>query len=313
MATMKQAQITTWNTTPNYVEVPVPPTPANAPFVRVKVLASGLHSLVRLRATGTHYSATQLPHVPGSDGVGSLPDGSIVYFSAMMLPHGGAFTEYVDIPHIACTKLPTGADPVQVAGLVNPAAGSWMALASLVAQLPTKFTVTILGVTSLSGTAAVSVAKLFGAGRVVGVARSKDKMDAIDGLDATVVLSDEGSTDWSAALETDVILDFLYGWPALCLLKAVKGVVHVQYMQIGSLAGPTIALPGDLLRSKNITLRGSGPGAWTREQFAQQAPKIVAAVAQGKIKPYPFRQVKLEEVETVWEESAKTGERIVFL
>lgn len=89
-------------------------------LVQVKVIASGVHRLVRSRAAGKHYSAKGLPHIPGIDGTGTTTDGKLVYFSTIT-PTGGTMADYVNVPKRATISLPEGADPVQIAGLVNPA------------------------------------------------------------------------------------------------------------------------------------------------------------------------------------------------
>ncbi len=308
---MKQAQVAAWGESPTVYDVPAPQfPPPDSDLVQIKVLAAGLHSLVRGRATGKHYSAKSLPHIPGTDGVGLTPEGKLVYFPSMT-PHGGSFTELINVPRPATSPVPSGADPIQVAGLLNPVMASWMAYATRTTQLPDHFTAVILGATSLSGIAAVSVSRLFGAGRVVGVARNATKMAAL-GLDGTVELKDDvKSTDFSAALEADVILDFLYGPGALGLLSAVSPYKPVQYIQIGTAAGTTVEFPGDLLRSKDITMRGTGPGAWQMSQFIKQVPKIIEAIADGKIAKYRFQEVKLNDIQQAW--SQPGADRMVIV
>ncbi len=231
--------------------------------------------------------------------------------SQSMSPQGGSFTELINVPRAATVPVPDGTDPVQLAGLLNPVMASWMALATRTAQLPQGFTAVIFGASSLSGTVAVSVARAFGAGKVVGVARSAAKMASL-GLDAAVELKDDAeSTDFTAALDADVILDFLYGPGMLALFKALKPQKPVQYVQVGTIAGPTIEFPGDLLRGKDITLRGDGPGAWQMSQFAEQTPKMVEAIASGKIAPHSFAQVKLEDIADAWVD--KSAERKVIV
>ncbi|KAH8887908.1 GroES-like protein [Thozetella sp. PMI_491] len=306
---MKQAQVTTWGESPKLHDVAPPALPADDTLVQVKVLAAGLHGVVRLRATGTHYSAHGLPHIPGSDGVGSTPDGKLVYFSSMT-PQGGSFTELINLPRATVVPVPEGANPVQVAGLVNPTMASWMAFAARLTNLPANFTVAIVGATTLSGTVAVSVSRLFGAGKVVGLARSAAKMASL-GLDATVELKDDAaSTDYSAALDADVILDFLWGPAAMGLLEALRPGKPVQFVQIGTLAGRNAEFNGDLLRGKDITMRGTGPGAWQMSQMFQESPKIVEAIATGKVSPHPFQEIKLENIESAWEHKG-TGRVVI--
>jgi len=310
---MKQAQITEWNTTPKVITVPTPQ-PSDG-LVQIKVLATGLHGLVRLRTTGNHYSAQGLPHIPGIDGVGTtVPDGELVYFMSVT-PRGGSFSEYIQVPRASLTPLPAHADPVQVAGLMNPVMASWMALATRVQKsvLPKDFTVAIVGVTSLSGAAAVSVARTFGAGRVIGVGRSAAKMNALGlDLDGTVEIAEDASkTEFSeAALQADVILDFLFGPPMQAYLEALKPGKTVQYVQVGTMAGRTIEFLGDLLRGKDITMRGTGPGSWKMPEFVAQAPLMAGAIAEGHVKKHPFKEVKMEDIATVWEEGR---ERMVVL
>lgn len=308
---MKQAQVAAWGESPKSVEAPTPALPsADSGQVQVKVLAAGLHNLVRGRASGNHYSAKVLPHIPGADGVGTTLDGKLVCFSTIT-PTGGSFTEVINVPVASTTPVQDGADPIQVAGLINPVMASWMALHARTANLPTGFTAVIVGATGVSGTAAVSVARVFGAGKVVGVARSAAKMGGL-GLDATVELQDDATkTDYTAALDADVILDFLYGPPMLALFQALKPQKPVQYVQIGTVVEQKMDFPGDVLRSKDITIRGAGPGAWKMQDFAEQCPAIIEAIASGKIKPHKFQEVKLEDIETAW--AQKGGDRIVVI
>ncbi|KAF4541094.1 alcohol dehydrogenase [Lasiodiplodia theobromae] len=315
---MKQAQVTTWGQTPQYLDAPTPALPdPSSDLVQIKVLASGLPTLVRSRAAGTHYSANVLPHVPGVDGVGTtVPDGKLVYFTTIT-PTGGSFAEFVNVPRKATTPVPeqigsSKADPVQIAGQMNPVMASWMALAARTKDLPKGFTAVIVGATGLAGAAAAGVARVFGAAKVVGVARSKAKMEGL-GLDAAIELDavDAAQTDYAEALDADVILDFLYGPPTLALLRALKPSKPVQYVQIGTVVQRDMALPGDILRSKDITIRGAGPGAWQMGMFAVEAPKMVEAIVAGKVRPYSFQEVKLSDIEVAW--GQKGGDRMVLI
>ena len=65
---------------PAYAEFPTP-SPQSADEVLVDVIASGLHPRVRSQADGSHYTSSgDLPLVPGIDGVGRAPDGTLRYF-----------------------------------------------------------------------------------------------------------------------------------------------------------------------------------------------------------------------------------------
>ncbi|KAL1648460.1 hypothetical protein SLS58_002215 [Diplodia intermedia] len=323
-STMKQAQVTTWGAAPHCATVPTPALPAETDeLVQIRVLAASLPTLVRARAAGTHYSTAaarpsdQTPHVPGVDGVGAtVPDGRLVYF-ATFAPLGGTFAQYVNAPRAALVPVPVDAekrekaDPVQIAGQMNPVMASWMALAARTRDVRPGFTAVVVGATGLAGAAAVGVARAFGAGRVVGVGRDAAKMRAEGlGLDAVVVLDGE-RTDYGEAAGADVVLDFLYGPPTLGLLRALKPKGPVQYVQIGTVVDRDMALPGEILRSKDITIRGAGPGAWRMEDFAAEAPRMIEAIVAGKIRPYKFQEVKLEDIEEAW--GQKGGDRMVIV
>jgi NADPH:quinone reductase-like Zn-dependent oxidoreductase len=249
-----------------------------------------------------------MPYIPGADGVGETPDGQRVYFNS--IASGGAFAETITVPKQMITPIPDGADPVVIAGLVNPGMSSWMAFAGRVyPELPKDFTVVITGVTAISAKVAVSFARQRGAGKIIGVARNQKEMDAISGLDERIVLgNDPAETDFSSLGDVDLILDYLYGPAIVALFNQLKSSVPTQLVQIGTVAGQDIALPGAVLRSKNITMRGAGPGAWPMSLFAKELPSLLEAV--GKLPDMGLTVRKLEDVETAW---ANKKERTVFV
>ena len=218
--------------------------------------------------------------------------------------------EVVNVPNKMVIPLPGGADLIQVAANVNPGMSSWMALTQRCEGLETGFSVFILGVTSASGKIAVSFARQLGAGKIIGLARNEKQLQAL-GLDGYVVLKEKvEETDWDSVGKVDVVLDYLYGPPAESFLKSLKPGHKVQYVQIGSLAGEAIAMPSGILRSRDIALRGSGPGAWSLPTLAKELPgilKAITATEQQKV-----RVEKLADVEKVWADKAGSG-RLVFV
>ena len=292
---MHQAQITTWGQPPTYTQGPDLP-PPNADEIRIKVLTVGIHRVVRSRAAGKHYSSGSLPHIPGIDGVGTTPDGTKVYFFTF---GQGVMREYVNLPKHSVFPLHEDADPVQIAASINPAMSSWMAFKARTNDLPSNFTCLIPGATSASGKVAISLAKFLGAGRVIGAARNKAALEKL-GLDESIVVQDEVErTDFSNLDEVDVVLDYIYGPLTLHLFKSLKTPKPVQYVHIGALSmEDDVAIPGSLLRSKDVTIRGSGPGAWDMKAFADTVPELLEAVQ--KIPPQPVKTAKVEDVEEAW-------------
>ncbi|KZT12260.1 GroES-like protein [Laetiporus sulphureus 93-53] len=316
MSTIHSAQVTSWGAPPTYTTIPAPPTPSeNSEIVRIRVLATGVHQLVRSRAAGKHYTSGALPHTVGVDGVGTiLPEGKTVYFITLRTG-GGSFAELVNVPKPWVFDLPMGVKPEAIAAMVNPAMSSWMALKTRVdmQQLPKDgWTVLIVGATSTSGTIAAALARKLGAKRIIGVARNATKLSAVPNLDSTLALLEPIiSTDFSQLGEVDVILDYLYGPIAAHLLSSLPRQRRpMQYVQIGTVAGPDIALPGAALRSKNLTIRGAGPGAWSFEELSRELPEMLTML--GEVEPPKIRIEKLSEIERVWGEKDMDGERLVF-
>jgi len=307
---MKLAQVTDFAQGPKYVEAEAPPVPApDSDLVQVTMLGAGLHRLVRSRAEGKHYSAKGLPHIPGVDGVGRTTDGKLVYFSAMT-PKGGSFAEIINVPKAATIPVPEGVDPVQIAGLVNPGMSSWLAVKTRTENLPKDFKVLILGATTTSGALAVELVRTLGAGKIIGVARNLAKLQTL-GLDDSIELKEPAEeTDFSKAADVDLILDYLWGAPALQLLKSLPSFTKpIQFVQIGSMSGLDIPFPSDILRSKNITMRGSGPGSFTIPQMQQNLRSLITE-ALVHVKPQKFKVVSLKDIESAWSDEK---DRLVFV
>ncbi|TKA81744.1 hypothetical protein B0A55_01124 [Friedmanniomyces simplex] len=207
----------------------------------------------------------------------------------------GTMADRVNIPKRNVRPLSEGTDPVQAAGIINPALSSWMAFKTRTKDLPAHFTVLIVGATSASGRVAISLARALGAKRVIGAGRNKSTMETL-GLDDTVVIADKSEeTDWSALGDVDVILDYVYGPVTAHLLTSLKSRRATQHVHVGALSGQDLLLPGAVLRSKNLTIRGSGPGAWAMHEMAQSIDELLALV-KG-IPEQPIKLAKLEDIE----------------
>ena len=90
----------------------------------VELVASGIHPVVRSLATGRHYGSTgSWPLVPGVDAVARTAGGSLIYTGYVEPPYG-TLAERMAVPAAFHLTLPPGADPVAVAGGVNPGLAS---------------------------------------------------------------------------------------------------------------------------------------------------------------------------------------------
>ena len=311
---VQAAVVNTWGESPKYQSIDLPqPTETQ---VRIKVLAAGLHNLVRSRATGRHFTTanTSPPHIPGTDGVGTIiPSGKLVYFNSLTAPTG-SFTEEINVEEKDVFELPDGADPDAIAVLVNPVMSSWMALTTRAGVVPGQkeaFSVAIVGATGVSGQAAVQVAKAMGAKKVVAIGKPGAKLEKTVELGATakIVLSEKtDETDFAEAADVDVVLDYLWGGVANAVLPGIiakrkNKSQRLIWVEIGALAGDNVQISGALLRKANVALVGCGPGSWTFPELNAQMPEMLTSMVENQMKA-DYVAEKLAEVETWWSDTA---------
>ncbi|KAI1419226.1 hypothetical protein F5Y12DRAFT_779016 [Xylaria sp. FL1777] len=308
---MHIAQVRDWSEGPRYVSVEDPPAPSENQ-IQLRVLAAGLHQVVRSRASGKHYSAGQLPHNVGIDCVGQDVATGKLYFYISMQPGFGSFAELITVAKDAALPLPDSVDPVSFAASVNPAMSSWLALTQRTSNLPEKYTVLILGATSASGRLAALVAKGLGAGKVIGVARDAAALAKIEGLDESIVQKGPiTDTDFSQVV-CDVVLDYVFGDLALHALSTLNIQRPLQYVNIGLLSRKEIAIPPGLLRSRDITVRGSGPGAIAPRAMQQEIKRLVPALTGWNLPG--AHSVPLKNIEEAWQDKSLEGKgRLVFI
>ena len=314
---MQAAVVNTLGLAPKYQSFPDPVAGEGERLIQVR--AAGLHPIVKGLASGSHYaSGTEVPFVPGVDGVGILDDGSRAYFGFARKPWG-TMSERTVAPQSMCIPVPDGLDDVQAAAIANPGMSAWMSLKER-GGLAAGETVLVLGATGVAGQLAVQVARHLGAKRVIGAGRNVEAI-ASAGVDATIALGqpDEAVREaFTAAAATgiDVVIDYLWGRPTELLLEALaKGfkasATHrTRLIEVGDSAGKTIALAGATLRSIDLTLLGSGFGSARLDRIFAAIPLLFSMAATGKLK-IAVEPVPLAQVEAAWNRVEK-GVRIVF-
>jgi NADPH:quinone reductase-like Zn-dependent oxidoreductase len=295
---------------------------AGASELLVKMRAAALSNLVKGQASGKHYSSgSELPFVPGFDGVGTLPDGRRAYFFGPPAPFG-AMAEWSVAAASRTILLPDAVDDVTAAALGNPGLASWGALLGRAGLQPGE-SVLVNGATGVAGQQAIQVAKVLGARRVIGTGRSQaalEKLRAL-GVDETIPLHQpaEALVDaFRAALAgVDVVLDYLWGHSAECILTAAKGrgapegERRIRYVQIGSISGDAISLKAELLRSSGLELMGSGLGSLSASAIVESLRRMYDVAASAGLK-IETEAVPLAGVEAAWGR-AESGRRMVFV
>jgi NADPH:quinone reductase-like Zn-dependent oxidoreductase len=294
---MRAAVVTAFGTPPTCRDFPAPE-PATKDEVVVDVVAAGLHPRVRSQADGSHYTEKgELPLVPGIDGVGRAPDGTLRYF---VLPDTtmGAMAERTVVDLRRSVVLPDDADPVLVAAGMNPAMSAWVALRRRI-DFTAGQDVLVLGATGNAGRLAVQVAKHLGAGRVFAAGRNPERLAALP-ADRALTLDNVGE-----AADVDVVLDYLWGPPTADALREI--VTHradrgrpLTWVEIGSVAGRTTELPSAALRAARLQLVGSGQGSVPTRDIVAELQALVAELGAFRI---DARAVPLADVETAWKET----------
>lgn len=318
---MHAAVVRSFDRPPRYEHVDEP-TLAGPDEALVDVVAVGLHPRVRSGAAGRHYTSTgTLPMIPGIDGVGRTAVGGLVYFVA---PDDvrGTMADRAVIDVRRTIPLPEGVDVARVAAAMNPAMSAWVALRRRVPLRPGQ-SVLVLGATGNAGGMALQVAKRLGAGRVVGAGRNPTRLAELGarGADDVVALVDDDAASAErlarSAAEVDVVLDYLWGEPAAMTMMALLPARTdrsrpLDWVQIGAVAGATMALPSVALRSANLRIQGNGQGAVSPAAYLAELPALVEEIDAGTI-DVTARRVPLADVESAWVAPEEPGVRTVVM
>ncbi len=281
--------------------------------VLVAMHAAALSNLTRARAAGTHYSsdAGASAFVPGVDGVGRTEDGRRVYLVLPRAPFG-AMGERCPMRERMLVPIPDGVSDVAAAAMGNPGMSSWAALHDR-ARFVAGETVLVNGATGTSGALAVKVAKYLGAKRVTATGRDAAALEAL-GADETFNLREDEATllpKLQAEFENgiDVVLDYLWGAPAELLLRALpdrgssRDGVAIRFVQVGSIAGQTITLPGAWLRQGGLQLMGSGLGSVPMDRLLAGIGEFFKAIEPAGLR-VDFVERPLTEVTAAWKEDS---------
>ena len=322
---MKAAVLHELGKPPRLEEFPEPVIQENNEVI-IRVRAAALKPIDKQMAGGSHYSAfRELPMVCGTDGVGTLEDGSRVFFAGPRPPYGG-MAERTIVPRRQCFPLPDSIDDITAAAVFNPGLSAWGAL-KWRAQLAPGESVLLLGGTGVTGKLAIQMAKFLGAGRVVAAGRNEEVLSTLHklGADSTIELGKsveevkESFVRAAGEKGFDVIIDYLWGAPTEALLAAMTrhdfkaAPSRVRLVEVGESAGATISLPAAALRSSRLEILGAGSGSapTSPEMWIDAIRQLLANVASGVLK-IETQQVPLIEVQRAWEQEFP-GCRVVLI
>ena len=182
----------------------------------------------------------------------------------------------------------------------------------------------INGATGASGRLAIGIARHLGARHIVATGRNGRHEASLRSLGVdTYIPLDPPAVELASQLrqavhETppDVVLDYLWGAPALALLEAISGAPHagaaarrVRFVNIGSLAGAMVTLPASVLRSSGLEMTGSGLGSVSHAGLVRAVGGVLEAIGPAGLSIDATAR-PLAEVETAWHDAGQG--RLVF-
>jgi NADPH:quinone reductase-like Zn-dependent oxidoreductase len=305
---------------PRYQDFPDPAVEEGQVLVTVEAVA--VENVDRAVVAGTHYTAAPfqaaLPAIPCFDGIGRLPDGTLVGFGGITPPQG-ALAEYVVVPAGYTAPIPEGIEPPVSAVLSSAISGMCMQTA---AGLAAGETVLIQGATGVAGRLAVQVARLLGAGRIVATGRDDAALEEVSALGADAVINT--AVDDAELVRAyrehagdgyDVVVDYLWGRPTGLLTRALipdsfAMPKPVRLVQIGESAGPAIELTGDALRTSGLEIYGAARNMATG--MAAAAQQVFDWVRGGRL-TIDVTTMPLSRIEEAWARTDLRGTRLVIV
>jgi NADPH:quinone reductase-like Zn-dependent oxidoreductase len=304
---------------PAVVDRPPPePGPGQA---LVEVTAAPLTPLDLLCASGrSYFGVPRTPYVPGVQGVGTV-DGRAVWFptSAGMAPGDGSMAEVALVPESDLVGLPHGVAPAEVAALGLSAIAAYLGL-TMRGELAPGETVLVLGAGGVVGQVALQVARLYGAARVVGAARSHagqrralaagaDDVVALDSAHDVAELADTLAA--AAGGPVDLVLDPLFGVPAAAAARCLRP--GGRLVNLGGSAGEHSPLDSSTIRSRSLRVLGYTNNELTPGQRAEAMTVVARHAAAGELS-VAHEVVPLEDAADAWRRQAegRTAGRLVL-
>lgn len=273
-------------------------------------------------AAGRHPREAQPPYVPGVEGVGRvvessrIPPGRRVRFESAALPGfggNGTLAERAAVPEVSLAVLPDEApdDLAAALGVV----GITALLAIERAAPAGGERVLVLGATGAVGQVAVQLAKLLGAGRVVGAGRNAERLERVRELGADAVVELEGAGDLTAAFEEaaggplDIVVDALWGEPAMAALSAIA--TEGRLVNVGQSAGADVRIPIEHVRNRQAAIHAISSGWTPLERKASLYDRLLDYALSGHL-TVDREVVPLEDVGAAWQrQDASPGLKLV--
>jgi NADPH2:quinone reductase len=297
---MRAIQITEFGGPEVLTVVDVPAPTAGPGEELITVSRAGVNYADTHAADDSYLAPTKLPLIPGGEVVGSTVDGRRV---VALLGSSGGYAEQAVAPSALTFNVPDPVDDVSALGSIVQGTTAWMLLRQS-AHLEAGESVVVHAAAGGVGTIAVQLAKLFGAGRVIACASSKEKRDlALElGADAAV---DPGAEDLTAAIReanggnrVDVVLEMTGGRVTDQSIAALAPLGRMAFFGMASREEPKLIDPRNLLSHSSAIAGFWLPHAFGKPGLMQRALKeLFGMVGDGKLRvvaggEYPLTEAR---------------------
>ncbi|MCL6637494.1 MAG: quinone oxidoreductase [Alicyclobacillus sp.] len=285
-------------------EVPVPTPSADEVLIRVRALSVN-YADIKARE-GRYHGTGEPPFIPGLDAMGVVeavgaevtgvqPGQRVVAF-----PGQGSYAEYIVAKAALTYPVPDTVDDATAAACPTVALTAYELL-HRVARLQSGESVLVYAAAGGVGTTALQLAKLAGAGLVIGAvgSRAKEEVARRFGADKVVVYTEEPVADrvlaWTEGRGVDVILDSVAGptFPANLQCLARFGRLAV----FGNAGGPPGQVLTSDLHSSCRSVLGYSMGTTRRywpDSLRTSALTVLNLLGEGKLQMHISAQFPLE-------------------
>jgi len=284
---------------PEVLELVDLPDPSPTEHLAVlEVHTAGVNYADTHQTDDSYLSRTSLPTTPGSEVVGTLDGRRVAAFTA-----SGGYAEKTLVHPPSAFDLPDTVTDAQALSLMVQGLTAWHLLRTCT-HLAAGEAVVVHAAAGGVGTLAIQLAKAWGAGTVIAVASTQDKLDlaASLGADAGVLA---GEHELKAALEAanggrkvDVVLEMVGGPTFDASLAALAPFGRLATFGMASRTPPKPITAGELMSHSRAVV-----GFWLAHCFnkpsmlAPQMAELLALVESGRLNPvlggtYPLGQAR---------------------
>jgi NADPH:quinone reductase len=255
--------------------------------VLISVDAAGINYADTHIADGSYLTRPTLPYVPGSEVIGRTPDGRRV----MAVTDGGGYAEKAVVVAGLATPVPDSVGDGEALAVLVQGLSAWHLLRTC-ARLAAGETVVVNAAAGGVGSLAVQLARVFGAGRMVGTASTSEKLDLARslGADAAVDGAAEGYAERvieaNGGQRVDVVLDAVGGPVLDAALGALRPFGRLVTFGAASRQPPQPVDPTRLMR-RNLAIIGFwlAPALAVPQMYGPPLAELLGLVAGGRLRP----------------------------